>query len=93
MQKIEYFTFVYHSFLFFCSKRCQIKFNKLLDQKKLTTKENYKILQLKILKDFVKIYRECTKEPYSFLRNDTTLTESDPLGFRKKLQKLIRLSF
>ena len=36
-------------------------------------------------KDFVKIYRECTKEPYSFLRNDTTLTESDPLRFRKNL--------
>ena len=24
--------------------------------------------------DFVKIYRECTKEPYSFLSIDTTLT-------------------
>ena len=24
-------------------------------------------------KDFMKIYKECTKEPYSFLVNDTTL--------------------
>ena len=36
-------------------------------------------------KDFVKIYRECTKEPYSFLTIDTALPASDPLRFRKKL--------
>ena len=33
-------------------------------------------------KDFMKIYKECTKEPYSFLVNDTTLQSSDPLRFR-----------
>ena len=31
MQKTKYFTCVYHSVLFFCSKRCEIKFNTLLD--------------------------------------------------------------
>ena len=36
-------------------------------------------------KDFVKIYRECTRKPYSFLTIDTTLPVSDPLRFRKKL--------
>ena len=35
--------------------------------------------------DFMKIYRECTKEPYNFLTIDTTLPASDPLRFRKKL--------
>ena len=35
--------------------------------------------------DFVKIYRECTKEPYSFLTIDTTLPASGPLRFRKYL--------
>ena len=35
--------------------------------------------------NFLKIYRECTKEPYSFLTIDTTLPASDPLRFRKKL--------
>ena len=30
-------------------------------------------------KDFMKIYRECTKEPYSFLTIDTMLPASDPL--------------
>ena len=36
-------------------------------------------------KDFLKIYRECTKEPYSFLTIDTTLPANDPLRFRKSL--------
>ena len=35
-------------------------------------------------KDFMKIYRECTKEPYS-LSIDTTLPASNPLRFRKNL--------
>ena len=36
-------------------------------------------------KDFIKIYRKCTIEPYSFLVNDTTLPSNDPLRFRKNL--------
>ena len=36
-------------------------------------------------KDFVKIYRECTKNSSSFLTIDTTLPVSDPLRFRKNL--------
>ena len=35
--------------------------------------------------DFMKIYRECTKQPYNFLTLDTTLPTSNPLRFRKKL--------
>ena len=35
--------------------------------------------------DFIKIYRECTKEPYNFLTIDTKLPASDPLRFRKNL--------
>ena len=34
-------------------------------------------------KDFMKIYRECIKELYSFLTIDTTLSASDPLRYRK----------
>ena len=34
-------------------------------------------------KDFMKIYRECTIEPYYFLTIDTTLPASDSLRFRK----------
>ena len=36
-------------------------------------------------KDFMNIYKKCTKEPYSFLVNDTTLPPNDPLRFRKNL--------
>ena len=36
-------------------------------------------------KDFLKIYRNCTKEPYSFLTIDTTLPADNPLRFRKNL--------
>ena len=42
-------------------------------------------------KDFMKIYRECTKEPFSFLTIDTTLPASDPLRFRKILLNAISL--
>ena len=36
-------------------------------------------------KDFLKIYKKYTKQPYSFLVNDTTLPSDDPLRFRKNL--------
>ena len=36
-------------------------------------------------KDFMKVYRECTKEPFNFLTIDTTSPVSDPLRFRKNL--------
>ena len=39
-------------------------------------------------KDFIKIYKKCTDEPYSFLVNDTTLASDDPLRFRKNLHKI-----
>ena len=36
-------------------------------------------------KDFMNIYRECTKEPYNFFTIDTTLPTSNPLRLRKNL--------
>ena len=36
-------------------------------------------------KDFIKVYKKCTDEPYSFLVNDTTLASDNPLRFRKDL--------
>ena len=35
--------------------------------------------------DFIKIYREFTKQPYNFLTIDTKLAASDSLRFRKNL--------
>ena len=36
-------------------------------------------------KDFMKIYEKYTKEPYSFLINDTTIPSDHPLRFKKNL--------
>ena len=36
-------------------------------------------------KDLMKIYRECTREPFNFLKIDTALPASNPLRFRKYL--------
>ena len=38
-------------------------------------------------KDFMKIYKRCKAESYSFLVNDATLPSDDPLRFRKNLLK------
>ena len=35
------------------------------------------------LKGFIKIYKKCTGEPYSFLVNDITLPSNTPSRFRK----------
>ena len=35
-------------------------------------------------KDFIKIYRKCTAEPYSFLVNNAALPSDNPLRSRKK---------
>ena len=36
-------------------------------------------------KDFMKIFKKFTAEPYTFLVNDATLPSDNPLGFRKNL--------
>ena len=89
MQEIKYITCIYHIVLFFCSKRTQIKFYTLLNNEHSNKTE---LQQIAInhsadihYKDFVKIYRKCTSEPYSFLTTDTTLPSNNSLRFRKNL--------
>ena len=89
MQETKYFTRFYHSVLLFCFKRCEIKFNTLFDYEINSKRElqntainhsvdiNYS--------DYMKIYREYTKESYSFLTIDATLPASDTLRYRKSL--------
>ena len=43
-------------------------------------------------KDFVKIYRECTKELYYFLTIDTTAPASHPLRLKKICFDLIKMT-
>ena len=44
-------------------------------------------------KDFMKIYKKCTAEPYSFLVNDTTLPSDDPLNGSLKICFCVNLDF
>ena len=37
------------------------------------------------LKDFMKLYKDYTKEPFSFLVDNTALSSNNPLRFRKNL--------
>ena len=40
-------------------------------------------------KDFLKIYRNCINEPYSFLTIDTTLPADNPMRFRKNFSDFL----
>ena len=56
MQKSKFFTCLYHTVLFFCSKRCKIKFNTLFDyenkQLNRITINHSEDIYLKILRKF-----------------------------------------
>ena len=69
MQEIEYFTCMYYSALFFCSKRSYIKFYTLLNNEDSKKRELQNIATIHsagiYYKDSKKIYR-CTSEPYCF---------------------------
>ena len=88
MQKIKFNTCFYCTVLFFCSKGCQIKFKTLFDYENQQQKgiQNIAINYSADIdyKDFLKICRECTREPFNFLTIDTTLPASYPLRFSKK---------
>ena len=77
MQKIEYVSYIYHTILFSCSKRCQIKFYTLSNNEDSQQKElqNIAINHSADIdyKDFLNVYRKCASKPYSFLTIDTTL--------------------
>ena len=40
-------------------------------------------------KDFLKIYKDCTSESYSFMTIDTTLSGGGPMRFRKIFSKYL----
>ena len=41
-------------------------------------------------KDFMNLYKKCTKKPYSFLVVDATIASDNPLPFRKNLMEWIQ---
>ena len=64
-------SYICHTVFFFCSKRSQFKFYTLFktELQQIATNRSAGI----DYKDFMEIYRKCTREPYSFLNIDTTL--------------------
>ena len=89
MQEIKYVIRIYHTVLFSVRKDVRLNSTHYLIMKINNRKElqNIAINHSADIdyKDFMKIYRECTKEPYSFLTIDTNLLANDPLRFRKNL--------
>ena len=83
MQKTKCFTSFYYLILFFCSKRCKIKLNTLLDYEDHNGRELQNIARNHsadiYCKDFMKIYREWTRESFDFFTIDATLSASNPL--------------
>ena len=76
MQKIKYFTLFFKTIIFFSTKRFKTKLYhyilfKLNNRREL---QNIAIDHSADIdyKDFIKIYRICTKEPFNFLTIDTT---------------------
>ena len=89
MQKIKCFSCIYYSSYFSVPKDVRlnsthyfiVKINNKRELQNVAINHSADI----DYKDFMKIYRECTKEPYSFLTIDTTLPSSNSLRFRKNL--------
>ena len=89
MQNIKYFTCVITQSYFSVPKDVKLNSRYYLIMKINNKKElqNITINHSADIdyKDFMKIYRECTREPYNFLTIDTKLPASHPLRFRKNL--------
>ena len=89
MQKIKYFTCFITQFYFSVPKDVRLNSTHYLIMKINNERElqNIAISYSADIdyQDFIRIYRECAKEPYNFLSIDTKSSASDPLRFRKDL--------
>ena len=89
MQKIKYFTFFITQSYFSVPKDVRLNSKHYLIMKINIRKElqNIAINHSADIDygDFIKMYRECTKEPYNFLTIDITLPSTNPLRFLKNL--------
>ena len=87
MQKIEYISYFFSQSYIKVPKDARLNSTHYLIMKIRNRKE---LLEIAIdhsvdidSKDFLKVYRNCTTEPYSFLTIDTTLPADNPMRFRK----------
>ena len=89
MQKFKYFTWFFFQSYFSVPKDVRLNSTYYLIMK---INNRRKLQNIAInhsgdidYENFMKINRNCTKEPYNFLTIDTTLPVSNPLRFRKNL--------
>ena len=89
MQEIEYISCIHHKSCFCVPKELRLNTTHYLIMKIYSKIE---LQQIAIIhsadidyKDFMKINRKCTSEPYSFQTIDTTLLADNQLRFRKNL--------
>ena len=89
MQKIEYFACVYHTIFLWKDIRLNSTHYFIMKIHNRKEFQNIAVAHSPDIgcKDFIKIYKECTREPYYFLTIDTTLPAEDPLRFRKNLYR------
>ena len=78
MQEIKNISCIHRIILFFCFKRIYIKFYKK-ELHKIAINHSANI----DCKDFMKIYKTCANEPYSFLTLDSTLLANNYVRFFK----------
>ena len=88
-KKIKHCTCIYHSILFFIPKDVRLNSTHYFIMK-INNKRELQNIAINHsadidYKDFIKIYRECTKEPYNLSTIDTTLPSTNTLRFRKNL--------
>ena len=92
MQKTKYFTCFYYSISFSVPKDARLNLKHYLIMKINKKRDLQNIAQNHFAdidyKGFIKIYKECTREPFNFLAIDATLPASNPLRFRKNLFNL-----
>ena len=85
MQKTKYLTCFCHTCFYHTVYNSTYylitKINNRIELKSIETDHSVDIDH----QDFMKVCREYTREPYSFLTIDTMLPASDPLRFRKNL--------
>ena len=89
MQKTKYFTFFITQSYFSVPKYVRLNSTDYLI---IRIKDKRELQNIAInhspdidYKDFMRIFRECAREPYLFLAIDTTFPASDSLRFRKNL--------
>ena len=89
MQEIEYISRIYHTILFFCSKRSYTKFYTLFNNEDTQQKKlrNFTATHSSGIdyKNFMNIYKKSTSKPCSFLTIDTKLPVYNSVRFRKNL--------